>query len=357
MVCFAVLVAVNIWSVESRIGTGAVPLTSATFQSYVSDNEKVLVDFYRPDSLTSDTKMTAELNEALRVLRSEGCKVPLARVNVAHEVDLAQRYVPQDVFPQLVWFLHGEPTSYHRSLHTAESIANFVFILNRRSILTAESETDLLDTYNRGIIMQTAKGSPLYKAVEVVAGKFLDRFAVMLLQGPGERLTWHETQKATTTYNGDHTVESVERWVRRQLTRSEEPPSNPAEPGDAVVVVGQTFADLVMNANMDVFLMVYAPWCGYSRRFYPIWDELKLAVSHLAHLRVAQMDGDRNDSPYPEVVSWNAFPTVFFFRAGTSKPWVFHGNRTVPELLKFAQTHSSKPMEFDSIDLEAISEL
>merc|ERR1719329_1436457 len=63
---------------------------------------------------------------------------------------------------------------------------------------------------------------------------------------------------------------------------------------------------------------------------------------------VAKMDGDRNRSP---LLSVDAFPSLLYFKAGNSTPNVFHGNRTVSELMEFANIHGSQPLRPASLNL------
>merc|ERR1712113_46449 len=95
----------------------------------------------------------------------------------------------------------------------------------------------------------------------------------------------------------------------------------------------------------DVILLVYAPWCGFSKKFFPVWTAFSRAVEKVLHLVVAKLDGDRNSSPYPEDISWTAYPTISYFRAGDRTPTMFHANRTVESLVAFVKDKSSKPME------------
>eukprot|EP00932_Pfiesteria_piscicida_P008471 SRR837773.1890.p1 GENE.SRR837773.1890~~SRR837773.1890.p1 ORF type:complete len:218 (-),score=82.56 SRR837773.1890:9-605(-) len=143
-------------------------------------------------------------------------------------------------------------------------------------------------------------------------------------------------------YSGEVTVDLLEQWVRTHLIRSE-PLPEPQE-GDSVPVVGQTFEQLVLQPDKDVFLLIYASWCGYSRKFMPAWEGLARRLRHVPNLVLAKMDGDRNGSPYPEDFSWHAYPTVFFIKAGTRKPVVFHGNRTEARLLSFLKENGSREM-------------
>eukprot|EP00438_Fugacium_kawagutii_P015751 Skav233440 [mRNA] locus=scaffold1486:323086:325375:- [translate_table: standard] len=104
--------------------------------------------------------------------------------------------------------------------------------------------------------------------------------------------------------------------------------------------------------------LVYAPWCGFSRKVLPVWKSFAQTVSQVKHLVVAKMDGDQNTSPLQEDFSWTSYPHIFFVKAGTKKPIVFHGNRTVSHFVQFAEEHGSKPLDLDpSISLDDINEL
>lgn len=330
---------------------GATALTKKTFTDFVHGSDRVLVDFVKRDTYDWH-KQQSELESAVRQVRGYGCRVPVATVDVSAEEDLAKHFVPKGEFPQLLWFLHGEPTQYHRTLRSAKSISDFVMALDRDPI-QAVKKADEVDNYNRAILAETRRTSPLYHALEVSAARHMDAVAVNFLDSDKDTITWHSDEGEPIRYTGEATPAAVERWVRGLLTRSEEPPqpeegsTGPVVDAGSVVVVGHTFEELVLRQDQDVMLLVYAPWCGFSRKFFPVWEAFARAVAGVPHLVVAKIDGDRNSSPFPEDFAWTAYPTVLHVRAGQRWPHVFHGNRTVANLIHFAQEHGSKPLDLD----------
>lgn len=108
------------------------------------------------------------------------------------------------------------------------------------------------------------------------------------------------------------------------------------------VVVGKTFEEMVIR-DKDVFLEVYAPWCGYCKSFEPVYKEFAEKIKDVEHVVVAKMDGTANETPV-EAFDWNSFPTVFFVKAGEKAPVRYEGARTVDGLMEFLEKHSSKPI-------------
>lgn len=317
-------------------------LDENNIDNYMKRNSKIIVDFF------DDPEQQAELAEALTVVREYGSQVAFAKIDAASRPELAKKFVPNGRFPQLVWFHHGEPTSYHRRLRQAQHIASFAIALDRQPLMTVEGMDNV--PFNPAVFAQLPKNSPMFKTLEVVALKHMDTVAFAHKEARGQSVSWVFNDEIVDTYTGEPTVEELEHWVNTRLTISEDLPEDKYAMDDNEVhmVVGKTFEDMVLKNDKDVFLMVYAPWVGYSRKLFPVWKDFAREVADVDHLMVAKMDGDRNRSP---LLSVDAFPSLLYFKAGNSTPNVFHGNRTVSELMEFANIHGSQPLRPASLNL------
>eukprot|EP00392_Amoebophrya_sp_AT5.2_P015128 g15322.t1 len=111
--------------------------------------------------------------------------------------------------------------------------------------------------------------------------------------------------------------------------KSEPVPDYEVEPGEPKIVVAKTLEQSIYQQDKDVFLNVYAPWCGHCKRFSPEFRKVARKVQQSGmdkHIFVGILDGTANESPLDEV-QWSGFPTVFFVKAGTKSIQEYMGKR------------------------------
>lgn len=75
-------------------------------------------------------------------------------------------------------------------------------------------------------------------------------------------------------------------------------------------LVGLDFNEFVMNETKDVFVMLYAPWCGHSNDLAPIWMELAEHYNKTEDLLIAMYDETMNEV---EGISIEEYPTLIFY--------------------------------------------
>lgn len=332
---------------DSRLGMGAQILTETTFEAFIQKNDKVLVDFYDASD-SSWREGQGELDTAIRSLRSYGYNVPIAKVDASKEKALAAKYVPEGRYPQLLWFLHGELTQYHRTLRSAKGISDFVMALDRDPMIAIKSEAEAHD-FVPAVLARIKKDSAAYRTLKIVASKHMDMVAFTHIDGSSNEVFWINSGVEPVKYEGELTVAALEKWVRMSLLKSEAIPEDPAllEDEGSKVVVGKSFEDIVLQKDKDVIMQVYAPWCGFCKKFTPVWKSFAQTLKGVDHLVVAKMDGSRNSSPLPEQFSWDSYPKVFMVKAGEKKPIHFDGERTVDNLIEFVSKHSSKTLKLE----------
>eukprot|EP00826_Nyctotherus_ovalis_P058421 TRINITY_DN8026_c0_g1_i4.p1 TRINITY_DN8026_c0_g1~~TRINITY_DN8026_c0_g1_i4.p1 ORF type:complete len:303 (+),score=80.15 TRINITY_DN8026_c0_g1_i4:191-1099(+) len=119
--------------------------------------------------------------------------------------------------------------------------------------------------------------------------------------------------------------------------KSAEPPE--PNPGPVYKVVGQTFADIVLNPSQDVFVKFYAPWCGHCRRLEPVYEELAKKLATNERVKLVEVDSTENEIPNTQV---SGYPTLKLYRAADKKhPVTYDGERTVEAMEKFLKENSS----------------
>eukprot|EP01057_Protomagalhaensia_wolfi_P004793 Protomagalhaensia_wolfi_Nauph_80__4792@NODE_49_length_4188_cov_38_845264_g40_i0_p1_GENE_NODE_49_length_4188_cov_38_845264_g40_i0NODE_49_length_4188_cov_38_845264_g40_i0_p1_ORF_typecomplete_len463_score114_35Thioredoxin/PF00085_20/7_5e30Thioredoxin/PF00085_20/3_4e03Thioredoxin/PF00085_20/0_0032Thioredoxin/PF00085_20/1_8e22Thioredoxin_6/PF13848_6/33Thioredoxin_6/PF13848_6/4_4e05Thioredoxin_6/PF13848_6/9_9e23Thioredoxin_6/PF13848_6/0_036Calsequestrin/PF01216_17/2_5e15Calsequestrin/PF01216_17/6_4e02 len=144
------------------------------------------------------------------------------------------------------------------------------------------------------------------------------------------------TEKALTKF-----VEAVKAGKVKKFLKSEPVPESNDEA--VKVVVGTQFAEMVLRKDKDVFLKIYAPWCGHCKKLAPMWDDLAERTAKSEHFMVAKLDGTANEIDVPGF-SVHGFPTLYFVKAGSKTPIAYDGERTIEAFLDFVKKHAAYPI-------------
>ncbi|GAA5809780.1 hypothetical protein MFLAVUS_003193 [Mucor flavus] len=122
------------------------------------------------------------------------------------------------------------------------------------------------------------------------------------------------------------------------------------------VVVGNDFEKIVLDKSKDVFVEIYAPWCGHCQAMAPTWKQLGQFMEDYEGEKhgivVAKMDGTVNDVPLSAGFQVTGYPTIKLFKADTNTIVDYNGKRTLHDFVQFLKQESSR-QTFD-IDLSRI---
>merc|ERR1711997_776409 len=100
------------------------------------------------------------------------------------------------------------------------------------------------------------------------------------------------------------------------------------------LLVGKNFHEVAMNAEKNVLVEFYAPWCGHCKQLTPIWDKLGEKYADHASIVIAKMDSTANEL---EEIKVQGFPTIKLIKAGDNSIVDFDGERTEAGFVKFLE--------------------
>jgi protein disulfide-isomerase A1 len=162
----------------------------------------------------------------------------------------------------------------------------------------------------------------------------------------GFEMAKNKKYKMTTDLN----EKNIKAFAESVLDGSAEPeyksapiPDEPTD-GGVSVVVGKNFDAIVKDAEKDVLLEVYAPWCGHCKALEPVYKKLAKRFAKVDSVVIAKMDGTENEHADVDV---KGFPTILFYPAGADKkPISFEGgDRSLKALTKFIKKNAKKSFE------------
>ena len=109
------------------------------------------------------------------------------------------------------------------------------------------------------------------------------------------------------------------------------------------VVVGKTFEKVILDPKKDALVELYAPWCGVSKKFAPVYTKLAKKYKGNAKFVVAKMDATSNDAPSGyEAPEAQGYPVIYFAPADKkTAPVKYGGDRSYDDLVKFVETHAT----------------
>ena len=160
--------------------------------------------------------------------------------------------------------------------------------------------------------------------------------------------------------SAEFTAEAIRKFVEdfdagkiEPSLKSEDIPATQTEP--VFTLVGKQFTEIVTSGK-DVFLEIYAPWCGHCKKLAPVWEELATKLKPFSNIIVAKFDGTANDIPPQHGFQVMGFPTVKLFRAD-GEIVDYEGDRSLADLFQFVKTNAVNGASINvDVDGDAVEE-
>ncbi|XP_019874108.1 protein disulfide-isomerase [Aethina tumida] len=101
------------------------------------------------------------------------------------------------------------------------------------------------------------------------------------------------------------------------------------------VLVANNFDEVALNADKNVLVEFYAPWCGHCKQLAPIYDKVGEHFKDNDDVVIAKMDATANELEHTKITS---FPTLKLYAKGDNKVIEYNGPRTFEAMVKFVET-------------------
>lgn len=92
--------------------------------------------------------------------------------------------------------------------------------------------------------------------------------------------------------------------------------------------------DSVIGKDKNVLIKFYAPWCGHCKKLAPDYEKVAETFAKEQNVVVAKLDADKYRT-IGEKYDVKGFPTIKFFKAGSTQPVDYNGGRAPEDFITF----------------------
>lgn len=141
-----------------------------------------------------------------------------------------------------------------------------------------------------------------------------------------------------TEYEGGRDLESLQKWITDKT--GVRPKVKAKLPSQVVYLDNQSFKEKV-GKEQDVLIAFTAPWCGHCKSLAPTWETLADDFVTEPGVLIAKVDAEaENSKALAEEQGVKSYPTIKFFKKGSTEGLPYEGARAEKDFVEFINTNS-----------------
>jgi thiol-disulfide isomerase/thioredoxin len=226
---------------------------------------------------------------------------------------------------------------------------NAVVLIRERKHKYLDFELENLEEQLRGklYLMVVDVSFPLGKQVQEVLripDKKLPVLRIIECRGGSLNVTQFDLSDVITQENILKFVNNWENQFVRPFVLTQEIPKKMNE-NLVFAVVQETFKSVVLDSNEHFLVLVYAPWCSYSKAALVMVEQLSYDLRNLKNFKVGKIDGYNNQIGKDV----KGFPTIRLYFKGREGVEIFEflEERTVGRVKDFVFSHIKQEYKVD----------
>ncbi|XP_034043969.1 protein disulfide-isomerase A2 isoform X2 [Thalassophryne amazonica] len=201
-----------------------------------------------------------------------------------------------------------------------------------------EHQKALLDEFRA--VAKEFRGKIIFIVIDVAAGhsNVLQYFGISETDIPNMRLFKMESGKKYAIQSGNITADAIRQLCQDVLDGTAKPYYKTQEipedwnKGPVKVLVGKNFNEVALDPTKNVFVMLYAPWCGHCKNVAPIWEELGKKYADHDNIIISKMDATENEV---ESIEIQGFPTFKYYPTDGKEAIDYTANPDIHTFSKF----------------------
>jgi protein disulfide-isomerase-like protein len=147
-------------------------------------------------------------------------------------------------------------------------------------------------------------------------------------------------------YNGDRSAGDLVKFVKMHVGGKAEVETPNVQlkiaelDSSKLIEMTDNFDSVVMNNDKDVFVMFYAPWCGWCKKMMPDIEALAEKYSGNNKISIVRVDATAH-KPVHEKVKIYGFPLVHLFKGNDkANPVEYKGDRSKDDMAMFIEENA-----------------